>query len=123
MNYERQPLPHGDGVAPVYDPDCGPCVCKDCERARARNDGISMPMEDEMEHNPAKETDSLGTALPREMARVRDEVLPVFVEIGISGAPAAAMMRADLDAAAKALAEGDVVEMIRVYESLKGFNL
>ncbi len=31
-------------------------------------------------------------------------------------------MRADLDAAAKALAEGDVVAMIRVYESLKGYT-
>ena len=30
-----------------------------------------------------------------------------------------AMMRADLDRAAKALAEGDVVEMLRVYQSLK----
>jgi hypothetical protein len=36
---------------------------------------------------------------------------------------AATMMRMDLDAAAKALAEGDVAEMIRVYESLKGWQL
>jgi hypothetical protein len=32
------------------------------------------------------------------------------------------MMRADLDAAAKALADGDVVAMLRVYQSLKGYN-
>jgi len=68
-------------------------------------------------------TDSLGEALPREMARVRDEVMPAYQEIGRSGLPALMMMRADLDAAAKALTEGDVVEMIRVYKSLKGYSL
>lgn len=71
-----------------------------------------------MENN----VNSLGTALPAEMARVRDDVMPAYIEIGPSGAFALAMMRADLDAAAKALAEGDVVEMIRVYESLKGYS-
>ena len=65
--------------------------------------------------------ESLGTALPREMARVRDELLPLYALIP-AGAFAAMMMRRDLDAAAKALAEGDVVAMIRVYESLKGYK-
>lgn len=69
------------------------------------------------------DTNSLGEALPREMTRVRDEVLPFYVEIGVSGAFAAAGMRADLDAAAKAMAEGDVVEMLRVYQSLKEWHL
>lgn len=67
--------------------------------------------------------ESLGEALPREMARVRDKVLPAYVDIGAPGMFAATMMRADLDAAAKALAEGDVVAMIQVYESLKGYSL
>jgi hypothetical protein len=67
--------------------------------------------------------DSLGEALPREMARVRDEIMPVYQELGKSGLFALAMMRVDLDAAAKALAEGDVIEMIRVYKSLKEYNL
>ena len=66
---------------------------------------------------------TLGDALPREMARVRDEVLPEYVAIGPPGALAAAMMRADLDRAARVLAEGDVVAMIAVYESLKGWKL
>lgn len=65
---------------------------------------------------------SLGEALPAEMARVRDEVMPAYLEIGPSGRFALAMMRADLDAAAKAMAEGDTVEMLRVYESLKGYD-
>lgn len=68
-------------------------------------------------------TYSLGEALPREMARVRDEVMPAYLECGPGGAIAVAMMRHDLDAAAKALAEGDVVEMIRVFQSLKDFTL
>jgi hypothetical protein len=66
---------------------------------------------------------TLGSELPKEMARVRDEVLPEYLAIGPSGAFAAAMMRADLDRAAKAMIEGDVVEMLRAYESLKGYNL
>ncbi len=33
---------------------------------------------------------TLGEALPKEMARVRNEVLPVYLEIGPAGAPAAA---------------------------------
>ena len=67
--------------------------------------------------------DTLGDALPREMARVRDEVLPAYVEIGAPGMIAATMMRSDLDRAARAMAEGDVVAMLRVYESLKGYKL
>ncbi|MGE0289351.1 MAG: hypothetical protein AB7I42_24035 [Bradyrhizobium sp.] len=66
--------------------------------------------------------DTLGDALPREMARVRDEVLPAYLEIGAAGHFAATMMRADLDAAAGAMAEGDTVAMIRLYEKLKGYH-
>jgi hypothetical protein len=66
---------------------------------------------------------SLGTALPLEMARVRDEVLPHYLEIGNAGMFAAAMMRFDLHAAEIAIAENDIVEMMRVYESLKGYRL
>ena len=49
--------------------------------------------------------------------------MPVYLDIGPAGEFALAMMRADLDAAAKALAEGDVVEMIRRYQSLKDYKL
>lgn len=66
---------------------------------------------------------SLGDALPREMARVRDVVMPPYLEIGAPGMFAVTMMRGDLDFAAKALAEGDVVAMLRAYESLKGWKL
>lgn len=65
------------------------------------------------------ETVTVGDALPKEMARVRDKVLPLYQSCGPAGAFAANMMRRDLDDAAKALAEGDVVEMIRVLQALK----
>lgn len=66
-------------------------------------------------------SDTLGEALPREMARVRDHVLPFYTP-EVNGQFAAAMMRGDIDAAAKAIAEGDTIEMLRVYESLKGWS-
>lgn len=66
---------------------------------------------------------SLGEALPAEMARVRDTVMPIYQQIGPPGVFALSMMRADLDRAATALATGDVVAMISVYESLKGYEL
>ena len=67
--------------------------------------------------------DTLGEALPREMARVRDEVMPQYLAIGEAGSFAVAFMRADLDRATKALAVGDVVAMMRAYESLKGYEV
>lgn len=66
--------------------------------------------------------DTLGDALPREMARVRDRVMPAYVSIGPAGAFALVMIRAALDEAARSMAEGDVAAMIRAYEALKGFN-
>ena len=70
----------------------------------------------------AEQAGSLGEALPLEMARVRDKVLAVYLTIP-EGRFAAAMMRADLDRAAKAMVEGDVVEMMRVYQALKEWQL
>jgi hypothetical protein len=65
---------------------------------------------------------SLGEALPKEMARVRDHVMPAYIAIGPVGAFALAMMRADLDKAAKAMAEGDLPAMIAAYQSLKDYE-
>ena len=65
---------------------------------------------------------TVGDALPREMARVRDEVMPIYVEIGPSGRFALALMRLALDNAARAMVEGDVVAMVRALEDLRGFN-
>ena len=68
-------------------------------------------------------SDSLGEALPREMARVRDVVIPAYVESGVGGTFALSRMRHDLDLAAKAMIEGDVVAMLRVYQALKEWQL
>lgn len=65
---------------------------------------------------------SLGQALPAEMARVRDQIMPAYIQVGAPGIFALTMMRADLDAAAKAMAEGDPVAMLRAYEALKGYG-
>jgi len=65
---------------------------------------------------------SLADVLPKEMARVRDEVMPAYKAIGAAGSFALALMRKDLDLAAKALAEGDTVMMIKVYNSLKEYK-
>jgi hypothetical protein len=65
---------------------------------------------------------NLGEELPKEMARVRDVVLPQYVAIGPAGSFAAMLMRRDLDAAAKAMIEGDTVAMLQVYQSLKGWD-
>jgi len=46
--------------------------------------------------------DTLGDAMPREMARGCDKIMPLYIEIGPPGALALAIMRADLDSAAKA---------------------
>ena len=64
-------------------------------------------------------SNTLGDALLREMARVRDEVMPAYLEIGPAGALALALMRRDLDMAAKAMAEGDVAAMMHAYLALK----
>lgn len=68
-------------------------------------------------------SESLGEALPKEMARIRDVVMPAYQEIGPAGAFALSFMRRDLDLAAEALAEGDVVAMIAIYQDLKAYSL
>ncbi len=69
-----------------------------------------------------KTIETLGDALPREIARVRDEVLPAYLKTDGACAFGVAMIRKDLDDAARAMVTGDVVSMIRVYESLKEYK-
>lgn len=66
--------------------------------------------------------ETLGDALPKEMARVRDELMPHYREIGRAGGFALALMRAALDGATKALAEGDIAGMVRYYNELRDFK-
>lgn len=70
---------------------------------------------------------TLGEALPAEMARVRDEVLPEYLKLrgmpGVMPEFAIRGMQADLDAAARAMAEGDAVAMLRCLDALRGWSL
>lgn len=66
---------------------------------------------------------TLGAELPREMARVRDEVLPAYIQLGQAGRFAVQMIRIDLKKASKAIFEGDLAKMILVYKSLKAWRL
>ncbi len=69
--------------------------------------------------------DSVGEALPREMTRVRTKVIPEYQAILAECPPAAitiALMNASLDRAQAALASGDVIEILRAYEDLKGYE-
>lgn len=72
------------------------------------------------------ESETLAEALPREIARVRDDVLGGFLMLrgmpNVIVEPQIAMVRAELDAAARAMAEGDVVAMLRAYQSLKEYE-
>ncbi len=65
---------------------------------------------------------TLGDALPEEMARVRDELMPLYQGIGPAGGFALEMMKASLDRAAKGMTSGDLPLMIRAYEELKQFK-
>ena len=66
---------------------------------------------------------TLGEELPKEMTRIRDVVMPAYQSIGPGGAFALAMMRQDLDRAARAMMEGDLPAMIAAYQSLKSYEL
>jgi hypothetical protein len=57
--------------------------------------------------------ETVGSALPKEMTRIRDVLIPQYQSIGPAGGFAIMMMRNELDRATKALAEGDVVAMVK----------
>lgn len=65
---------------------------------------------------------TLGDDLPKQMARVRDELIPQYESIGPAGGFAIAMMRRSLDRAAVAMAEGDLPAMIAVYKELTDYK-
>ena len=68
------------------------------------------------------ETKTLGYALPELMAKVRDETLPIYEEIAKESPLtilSIAAIKAELDAATRALAEGNVLDMIASYSALK----
>jgi hypothetical protein len=67
------------------------------------------------------ETKTLGDALPAEIKRVTG-LIPIYVECGPAAAYAVAMMKVSLDRATRALAEGDVIEMMESLVDLQGYS-
>lgn len=65
------------------------------------------------------ENQTLGDALPKEIERCQ-ELLKDYESIGPSGAFAVKMIKRDIAAAHKAMIEGDLVGMLRVYKTLQG---
>lgn len=65
---------------------------------------------------------TLGEDLPRVMAYVRDELIPMYQSIGPSGGFAIACMRASLDKAAVAMVEGDTIAMLAAYQDLRSYK-
>ena len=66
---------------------------------------------------------TLGDVLPREMARVRNEVMPVYRELGPAGAFAAVSMQRDLEAAERATAAADAGAMLAAWMRLREYQL
>lgn len=62
--------------------------------------------------------DTIATALPIQMARVR-EILGYYKDLGPPGMFGAAMIEESLAAADKAAVEGDLVGMIAAYKDLQ----
>ena len=61
---------------------------------------------------------TLATELPKEMARVR-VILGYYKEIGPAGMFGAAFIEQDLRDADQAVMSGDIVAMLKSYETLK----
>ena len=64
----------------------------------------------------------LREILPAEMNRVRNEILPVFAELRAKGTFVVRMITVALEGAAKAIADDDVVAMLRWYSRLKAMT-
>ena len=65
--------------------------------------------------------ETLGEALPKELARVR-EILGHYKEIGPAGAFGAAMIEQSLRRADAAIMSGDLPAMIDAYNDLKEYK-
>ena len=65
--------------------------------------------------------ETLGDALPKEQARVR-EILGHYKEIGTARMFGAAMIEQSLKNSDQAVMSGDLVAMLRAYEDLKNIK-
>jgi hypothetical protein len=71
---------------------------------------------------PKQETETLGTALPKEIERVQG-LIEIYKTISpTTGNFAIALMRNDIRMAQHAMIKGDLISMIRIYKSLKEYK-
>jgi hypothetical protein len=83
------------------------------------------PLEHERD---AMTTDTLADALPREIARIsakRDrwrDMMRAHPELGSGMGLTIAIMQAEIDRAVKAIASGDVIEMLNAHQALKDYS-
>lgn len=75
-------------------------------------------MSEQAKNEPEQMIETLGHALPKEIARVQ-ELLGEYIAIGPAGQFGAAMLRQKLAHATQAMAEGDLVNMIQAHQELK----
>jgi hypothetical protein len=69
-------------------------------------------------------SDTLGEALPKEMARVRELIIQYRdPELKGAGDLAAMLMEQDLQIADKEVIAGDIVGMVAIYQKLKEWEL
>jgi len=70
---------------------------------------------------------SLAEELPRQIARVSEEVIPAFEALrsmpNVLVEPQIAMMKLAISEAVKACAQGDTLAMIQWHEELKGWSV
>ena len=66
--------------------------------------------------------ETLGDALQREIEHVQEIRTEYLTLPNDVGRPAAAMMQASINAATRAMLDGDVIAMLRSYEDLKGYE-
>ncbi len=63
--------------------------------------------------------ETLAEALPKEIKRVKEELIPEYEAIGNAGLFALQFMRQYVTSAEKAILDGDTVAMIQWYQKLK----
>lgn len=67
---------------------------------------------------------NLIEGIQKQQKRLREVVIPAYKSIGISGVPALVLIiEPALKASEKAIASGDVVEMLRAYQDMESIEV
>jgi len=122
---ERHPMQYGgmqlqyQDYAYFYD-DCADRLAWEKRHKRSEPNNKDSSHSDEDVNRKEGEMETLGEALPKEIERVQD-LVALYMEAPF-GRIAAALMKADIARAHKAIMEGDLVGMIEAYKTLKEYD-